>query len=68
MLAAKSRIGWLDVAKGITIIFVVVGHLMQSYNPQMQIPFKIIYSFHMPAFFVFSGYLFNENQNFSIFV
>lgn len=63
----QNRLKWLDVAKGITIILVVIGHLIQSYFTEMTIPFKIIYSFHMSAFFIFSGYLFNEKHNFKIF-
>lgn len=42
--------------KGVGISLVVLGHVWTS-------PFylqKIIYAFHMPLFFVISGYLFNE--------
>ena len=41
----------LDILKGIMIIFVVIGHT------SIKIPFFDIYWFHMPAFFLISGYL-----------
>lgn len=46
-----SRIKWIDIAKGIGIIAVVLGH---SRNPFLS---HYIYWFHMPLFFVISGYL-----------
>ena len=39
-------------AKGILIILTVIGHIWQS-GPV----FNIIYAFHMPAFFLISGFL-----------
>lgn len=46
---------WIDSAKGIGVILVVMGHLLYDSN----IPYlnQIIYSFHMPMFFIISGYL-----------
>jgi fucose 4-O-acetylase-like acetyltransferase len=52
-----NRINWIDQAKGIGILLVVIGH--------MTIPLKLsilIFSFHMPLFFFISGYLFNEKK------
>lgn len=49
----------LDLAKGIGIILVVIGHCLNTKS----IPGIIIYSFHMPLFFVISGLLFNINKN-----
>ena len=46
----SKRIEWLDIAKGITIILMVLGH--------SSIPKPIsnwIWSFHMPLFFFASG-------------
>lgn len=46
-----NRIEWIDVAKGLLIVMVCLGH--------RNIPEPIskwIYSFHMPAFFFFAGY------------
>lgn len=47
----SNRIEWVDVAKGILIIMVCLGHR----NIPKSID-KWIYSFHMPAFFFLAGY------------
>ena len=51
----KERIDWIDIAKGIGIILVVLGHL----NVDGQINRLFIYCFHMPLFFFISGIVFN---------
>lgn len=45
---------YIDVAKGIGIISVLVGHHLQG----MDMVVKWIYSFHMPLFFFITGYLY----------
>lgn len=73
----KERDITLDLAKGLLIIFVVLGHALQfSFGKEYiiseqffdNIVFKSIYSFHMPLFMLISGYLFyNSNKkNFGI--
>lgn len=54
----SKRIEAIDIAKGIGIFFVVIGHFinMSSY------PGRVIYSFHMPLFFFLSGICFNEKN------
>ena len=48
----NERINYLDIAKGIAIVLVVLGH---SYNEN---PVKVwLYSFHLPLFFFVSGCL-----------
>ena len=49
----------MDVMKGLAILLVVLGHAIQKNIPsfQMNYLFSFIYSFHMPLFFVVSGYL-----------
>lgn len=49
----KNRLEWIDIAKGLAIIFVVVGHATGA-----SILGKYIYSFHMPLFFIISGMCF----------
>lgn len=49
-----TRKQYLDIAKGILIILVVLGH-SPTLNPFLG---EIIYWFHMPAFFIISGYLY----------
>ena len=54
MHMAKQRIDWLDIAKGIAIILVIVGHTVANPSPLR----TIIFSFHMPLFFILAGYTF----------
>lgn len=61
-----GRYQWIDIARGIGIILVIVGHTSSN-----SILVKAIYEFHMPLFFFVSGYLFNYaryENNFSLFV
>jgi len=51
----EARNSSLDIAKGIGIILVVIGHLHEA--PLLLV--KFIYSFHMPLFFILSGYIYN---------
>lgn len=53
----KKRIGCFDIAKGIGILMVVWAHARGPYT-------AYIYQFHMPLFFLISGYLFNPNNSF----
>lgn len=53
----KSRIEWLDIAKGIAIILVVIGH-----SPATNGMKTFIYSFHIPLFFFLSGFVFNQQK------
>ena len=49
-----ERINWIDWAKTIAIAFVVFGHLPE---PVGSIPLGYVTTFHMPLFFLISGYL-----------
>lgn len=51
----KERIDWIDIAKGIGIILVVMGHLAAE-DQDLK---RFIYCFHMPLFFFISGIVFN---------
>lgn len=55
----QKRIAYLDVAKGIGILLVVLGHnYVKASVPGME---QFIFSFHMPFFFLVSGMLFKPN-------
>lgn len=54
----KERIEYIDVAKGITILLVVVGHVESAPSPLR----SLIYSFHMPLFFILSGFFFKKGD------
>lgn len=49
----------LDIMKGIGITLVVLGHAIQKNLPNFEdnFLFRAIYTFHMPLFFLISGYL-----------
>lgn len=51
-----ERLNYIDYVKGIAILFVVLGHI---YNNSAKL---WIYSFHMPLFFMISGYLLEYNK------
>lgn len=54
----KKRLSWIDVVRGIGIFFVVYGHIYIGGEIN-----RWIYSFHMPLFFILSGYLWNKSGN-----
>lgn len=52
----KTRIEWVDTAKGIGLLLVVIGHLQIPLVPIW------IYTFHMPLFFFLSGVVFSGKK------
>ncbi|MCR5047454.1 MAG: acyltransferase family protein [Saccharofermentans sp.] len=61
-----KRIDWIDAAKGLLILLVVVGHNIQFGSGSLMLEnkdyfnnavFQFIYSCHMPAFALLAGYL-----------
>jgi len=68
--AARSRIDWIDYAKGIGITLVVFGHVIKGLNTAKLIDpvffyyaVNFVYSFHMPLFFILSAYFFLPGLN-----
>lgn len=66
-ITKTNRIEWLDACKGFAIVLVVIGHVLSGYIgkglfaehlPEMHYTYELIYSFHMPLFFILSGYVF----------
>lgn len=51
--SASNRIEWIDFAKGIGILLVIVGHCVYT-NFYGELARGLIYSFHMPFFFIVS--------------
>ena len=47
----SERVQWVDYAKGVGILLVIIGHTVS--NPVIR---GAIFSFHMPFFFILSGY------------
>ena len=56
----KNRLAYIDVAKGIGIILVVLGHLDKT----GQLSREMIYAFHMPFFFFLSGLFVSNTKGF----
>lgn len=54
----KKRLEFLDIAKGIGILLVVIAHIY-AFNPVIRDRLSVvwIYSFHMPLFFIITGML-----------
>lgn len=49
-----GRVAYLDELKGLSIILVVLGHIV-NYNGDNRDVYNVIYSFHMPLFVFISG-------------
>lgn len=63
----KQRLDYLDTAKGIAIILVILGHIISPDDYLVRNWRNWLYSFHMPIFFIISGFLINlSNTNISI--
>lgn len=53
---SKNRLVYLDVARGIAMIAIVLGHLGQS-NIN-----KIVFTFHLSIFYFITGYFLNKKN------
>lgn len=54
--AVVNRIIYIDIAKGIGILLVIMGHLLEFPQSDFELCLKkAIYCFHMPLFFILSG-------------
>jgi fucose 4-O-acetylase-like acetyltransferase len=59
----KQRLKWLDYAKVVGIFAVVVGHCADRHPLVAMKPVQaLIYSWHMPFFFIMSGITFNVRK------
>lgn len=63
----KQRTLWIDVAKGIGILLVILGHMNRffSYDGRMN---QIIYSVQLPIFLVIGGYWMERKDSFHFFL
>lgn len=52
-----GRLAFIDVAKSICIFLMIVGHWTKDH-----LLLTYIYSFHMPALFIISGYLYRQHS------
>ncbi|MDA7026404.1 acyltransferase family protein [Bacillus sp. CLL-7-23] len=51
----EQRLNWIDVAKGVGMILVIIGHVPTT--PEVK---SFVFSFHMPLFFFLSGLVFKQ--------
>lgn len=63
----RDRVDWIDSAKGFTMLLVIIGHCVDGYinahmfpnlKLELQFTYDFLYSFHMPLFFILSGFLY----------
>lgn len=64
-----QRIRFFDIAKGIAILAVILGHSAIETNlfaphRTAQVVLSICFSFHMPLFFILSGYFMHPDRRF----
>lgn len=52
-----KRENWIDWSKALLIWLMVLGHAGLSGMPR-----ELVYAFHMPAFFIISGYLYKPHK------
>ena len=61
MMARKVSI---DIAKGLGISLVVLGHLIDYFKADLPGVYPYVYLFHVPLFFFLSGLFFKEDEGF----
>lgn len=53
-----KRIEWIDIAKGISILCIIAGHM------GIDTVDRIVFTFHVPIFFLISGYFISVETDF----
>lgn len=55
-----KRIEWIDIARGIGMILIIVGHSLYIYTSSDVA--RVIFAVHVPIFFILSGFLFSQHS------
>ena len=55
--STSTRIDWIDSLKGFGMLLVVLSHTAIDHDTN-----RILYAFHMPLFFLISGFLFSPHK------
>ncbi len=63
IMVNSKRILWVDFAKAVAIIMVIMGHAISEYSLNFKQLEIIIYSIHIPLFFILSGYTFKVKSD-----
>lgn len=59
----KARDITFDIAKGIGIVLVVIGHYVPAGAPHWYMGFvRFVYHFHMPLFFIIAGFFYDRSS------
>ena len=58
----KTRIQFIDIAKGIAIICIILGHLGNALIN------RVVFTFHVPIFFFITGFFISERRTTSSFI
>ena len=59
----EGRLLWVDLAKSFGLFLVFWGHSLYGGGQVADVINRAIYSFHMPMFFILSGYVTKPDQN-----
>ena len=68
-MSSKSRQIEFDILKGLGILFVILGHSVPDFPVNLRADFlsgtieKLMYSFHMPLFFICAGNMIQMSEN-----
>ena len=54
----ENRQDWIDIAKGLGMLFVILGHCV-AFGSKVH---NLIFAFHMPFFFLLSGLVYKDNK------
>ena len=58
----SKRVMFIDIAKGIAIICIILGHLgINNIN-------RVVFTFHVPIFFMITGYFINKKYTIKEFI
>lgn len=57
------RVNWVDTAKALGLFLVFWGHLLYVGSPIASVMNRAIYSFHMPMYFILSGYVIKKDSS-----
>lgn len=68
---SKLKIEWIDLSRGFAIVLMILCHSMEWYSSALGTDLwllPLLYSFHIPLFFLISGFLFRSEKNFGTFL
>lgn len=55
---SEKRIMWLDLARGVAMLLIIIGHCA-GISDRLK---HIIFSFHVPLFFILSGFVYRKKE------